>query len=98
MEMLAGQLDATADQLAAVGRTLPGLIPPAAAFGADSSGLPGRVGRRLHDHYGAVLAARAGEATDVAERMTDLATAVRETQRDYEATDEAVGRRIEREG
>lgn len=86
-EHLAERLTAAADQLAIVDRDLPGLMVPDGVFGADEAGTPGRVGRELHAHWGALLAARAQEAADAAARLTDLADGVRGTARRYTETD-----------
>jgi hypothetical protein len=92
---LADRLSAVADLLTTVDRTLPGLALPAATFGADEGGVPGRVGRRLQAHWSAVLAARAEEAADTAAGLADLATSVRATTRQYAETDESAARRLE---
>ena len=96
-DTLADRLSAAADRLTTVDRLLPGLVAPAGAFGADDAGMPGRVGRELHAHWSAVLAARSEEATEVASRLAELADSVRETAQDYADADEAAGRRLERE-
>ena len=95
-EQLADRLGAVADQVAAVDRTLPALAAPPGAFGADGAGVPGRVGRALHEHWQAVVAARVGEAADAAARLRDMADRVRATGRDYQLTDETAARRVER--
>ena len=77
-------------------RGLPELAGPAEAFGADAGGVPGRVGRSLHAHWSAVLAARAREAADAAARLTDLAGSVELTQRDYTHSDESAAQGIKR--
>jgi hypothetical protein len=92
---LADRLSEVADLLTTVDRTLPDLAVPAATFGADEAGVPGRVGRRLHAHWSAVLAARAEEAADTATGLADLASSVRVTTRHYAETDESAARRLE---
>ncbi|MFG1605524.1 type VII secretion target [Actinoplanes sp. NPDC049265] len=77
-------------------RELPALETSAAAFGADAGGVPGRVGRSLHAHWAAVLAARAREAADAAARLTDLADSVRTTQHDYTDTDDSAAHQFRR--
>lgn len=62
-----------------------------------SLGLPGVVGRALHDHWAAVLEARSREASSVAARLGEMARSVRTTRRHYAATDEAVERRFQQE-
>ena len=96
MEQMIDRLRAAADALATVDRAVPGLAVPAGAFAADDAGVPGRLGRRLHDHWSAVLAARAQEAAATATHLTGLATAIRETRREYAETDSSVGHHIER--
>jgi hypothetical protein len=96
MEQLADRLEAAADMMATVDRSLLGLTVPAIAFGTDDAGLPGRIGRRVHAHWTAVLAARAREAADAAVHLADMADALRRTGRHYADTDETAGRRIER--
>jgi Excreted virulence factor EspC, type VII ESX diderm len=95
-DKLADRLAAAADLLAGVDRSLPALVAPAGAFGADGAGVPGRVSRALHEHWQAVVGARAGEAADAAARLRDMADQVRATARDYDLSDETAARRIER--
>ena len=90
------RLHAAADILATVDREVPTLEVPAGAFAADDAGVPGRLGGRLHAHWTAVLTARAQEAAATAARLTELATALGETQRHYAETDSTVGHHIER--
>jgi hypothetical protein len=97
MDDLAERLESAADVLTAVNRSVPDLDVPAGAFGATGVGTPGRLGRQLHAHWRAVLQARAREAADVAVRLSDMAQALRTTQRAYADADEAVARRVERE-
>jgi hypothetical protein len=97
MDHLADRLDRAADTLATVDRQLPAMTVPAAAFGSDDAGVPGRLGRALHARWAAVLEARGREAADLAGRLTEAAGAVRAVARDYVATDDTVRRRLERE-
>jgi hypothetical protein len=90
-------LDAAATALTTVDRMVAALGAPPAAFGADESGLPGRVGRELHARWDDALAARFREAADAATLLSETATAVRTTARQYTETDDAVSRRLERE-
>jgi uncharacterized protein YukE len=94
MDRLADQLDQAAATLTTMDRRVPELLPGAGAFGADDTGRPGRVGRRLHESWAEVLRARAGEAAGLAERLSDLAHAVRAGSRDYAETDATVRRRL----
>jgi hypothetical protein len=94
---LADRLSAAADLVATVDRSVPGLAVPAGAFAADEAGVPGRVGRELHAHWTAVLAARSAEAATTAATLTDLASSVRVTARDYAGTDESAARRLRHE-
>jgi hypothetical protein len=97
MDDLAERLESAADVLTTVDRSIPALDVPAGAFGATGVGTPGRVGRQLHSHWRAVLEARAREAADVATRLSEMARALRTTQRAYVDADEGVARRVERE-
>jgi hypothetical protein len=97
VDQLADRLDAAADALATVDRAVPSLAVPAGAFGADDAGVPGRLGRDLHAHWMAVLAARSREAADASGHLNHLAQALRTTARQYADTDDAVGRRVRRE-
>lgn len=97
MEDLAQRLESAADALTTVDRTLPALDVAAGALGATGGGTPGRVGRQLHDHWQAALGARAREAAGAAARLSEMAGALRATQRAYADADEAVARRVERE-
>jgi hypothetical protein len=97
MDDLARRLESAADALTTVDRSIPALEVPAGAFGATDVGVPGRIGRRLHAHWRAVLEARSREAAEAATRLADMAQALRATQRGYADADEAVARRVERE-
>ncbi|MCO8273354.1 hypothetical protein M1L60_22430 [Actinoplanes sp. TRM 88003] len=88
-----------------------GASPPSARFepGAASTsggvglaaaagpGLPGQMGRALHDHWAAVLDARSREASVAGARLAEMARSVRATRRHYAETDEAVERRFTQE-
>jgi hypothetical protein len=97
MDDLADRLDAAADALTAVERRLSTAAVPAAAFGADNVGRPGRLGRVLHAHWDTVLTARARESADAALRLIDTARAVRTTAQEYDRTDDEAARRLRRE-
>jgi hypothetical protein len=97
MDDMAERLESAADVLTTVDRSVPALDVPAGAFGATGIGTPGRIGRQLHAHWRAVLDARAREAADAAARLSEMARALRTTQRAYADADEAVARRVERE-
>ncbi|BCY05200.1 hypothetical protein [Actinoplanes sp. L3-i22] len=94
MDRLADQIDQAAATLTTMDRRVPRLRPAADAFGADDTGRPGRLGRRLHESLVAALQARADEAADLSQRLSDLAHSVRTNARDYAATDETVQRRF----
>ncbi|GIF05315.1 type VII secretion target [Actinoplanes siamensis] len=94
MDRLADQIDRAAAALATVDHRVPRLLPAAEAFGADDTGRPGRLGRRLHETWAAVLQARVDEAAELATRLSDLAESVRSNARDYAATDDAVRHRF----
>ena len=97
MDHLADNLDNAVDTLTTMERRLPGLTVPAAAFGADDAGLPGRLGRDLFAHWSAVIDARAREAASAATRIAGMAGSVRATKEHYTTTDEAAARLIRRE-
>jgi hypothetical protein len=94
MEELADRLDAAADLLTTVDRSVPTLSVAAGAFAADDAGLPGRLGRELHHRWTTVLDARAREAAAAATRLSGLAQAVRAARREYADTDDEVARRV----
>ncbi|MEU4419537.1 hypothetical protein AB0F81_02855 [Actinoplanes sp. NPDC024001] len=96
MDRIADQIDHVAATLTTMDRQLPALIPSATAFGADDPGRPGRIGRALYAGWTAVLAARAREAADAAERLSGMAVAVRSNAQQYATTDDAVRRRFQR--
>jgi hypothetical protein len=93
---LAERLESAADALTTVNRSLSAHTGSPGAFGADDEGAPGRLGRRLHDRWLQVLAARSHEASAAAAQLTRLAADVRLTARAYTETDDEVGRRIHR--
>lgn len=95
-DAIATQLGAAASTLSVMDRSVLSLESSAAAFGAEGGGVPGRVGRILHAHWSAVLAARAREAADTAARLTDLADSVRRTHRDYADADESAAQVVKR--
>lgn len=97
MDHLADRLDRAADALSTIDRRMPALAVDAVAFGADDVGLPGRLGRDLHAHWTAVLAARSREAAALAGRLAEAAGSVRATAEDYADTDRAVRDRLVRE-
>jgi hypothetical protein len=93
---LAERLESAADALTTVDRSMPAHVSAPGAFGAQDEGLPGRLGRELHDRWREVLAARSHEAAAAAAHLTRLATDVRLTAKAYEETDDEVARRIRR--
>ena len=96
MEKLAERLESAADALNTVDRSLPAHAVPASVFGADDEGEPGRLGRALHERWLAVLTARSHEAAAAATHLTELAADLRQTAKDYTATDDEAARRIHR--
>jgi hypothetical protein len=97
VDRLADQIDNAAAVLSTMDRQMPLLAPAAAAFGADDSGRPGRIGRALYAGWTAVLAARAREAATASASLTEMAQSVRAGARAYADTDEAVRHRFHRE-
>ncbi|GAA2491987.1 type VII secretion target [Winogradskya humida] len=98
MTGIADRLEAAADSLTGVERELPLLATSPGSFGADSEGLPGRVGGQLHALWASALAARSREAADAAQQLTRLAVEVRAAAKAYTETDDEAGRRIRRSG
>lgn len=96
MERLAEGLHAAADAVTTVDRRITALSISPGAFAAGEAGLPGRLGRQLHAHWSAALAARAEEAAAAAAQLQDLAAAVAQTTETYEQTDQAAATHIER--
>jgi excreted virulence factor EspC (type VII ESX diderm) len=96
VDRLADQIDSAAAALATVDRQLPSLAPGAAAFGADDTGRPGRIGRALYAGWTAVLAARSREAADASAALSEIARSVRASTQAYAETDEAVRHRFHR--
>ncbi|UQU64604.1 hypothetical protein COUCH_37625 [Couchioplanes caeruleus] len=96
MEHLAERLESAADALTTVDRSLPAHVASPGVFAAADAGVPGRLGRQLHDRWAAVLAARAREAADTAKVLTDLAADVRLTAKTYAETDDEAARRVRR--
>jgi uncharacterized protein (DUF1501 family) len=99
MEQLADRLEQAADTLTTLDKRMPVHAVAAGAFGAHDAGggLPGRLGRELHEHWRAVLDARSQEAAAASARLTDTAHSVREALRNYGDTDDLVRRRLTRE-
>lgn len=97
MDSLAGRLDDAAASLTAAERSLLSELPSATVFGADTGGLPGSIGRALHEQWTTVLTTRAREAGVTAARLADLGQAVRDTVERYERTDDLARRRLHRE-
>ncbi|XVV13078.1 hypothetical protein ACQP2X_01605 [Actinoplanes sp. CA-131856] len=95
MDHLAESLDRAADDLRAVERAVAPLTVPPGSFAETAAGLPGRVGRSLHEHWSASVAARAREASSASARLAGMATSVRATRDGYRETDDAVRRRLE---
>jgi len=96
MEELAERLESAADALTTVDRSLSAHASSPGAFGADDEGIPGRLGRQLHDRWLEVLAARSREAAAAAAHLTTIAADVRLTGKAYAETDDEAGRRIRR--
>jgi hypothetical protein len=74
---LADRLAGAGDRLAAGAGGLADADPGAGAFGVDSPGRLGEVGRLLHRHWSAALAGRVREAAAHGARLSDAADAVR---------------------
>ena len=96
MEHLALSLESVADALTTVNRSLPAHAAPPGAFGVGEEGVPGRIGKQLHDRWRAVLNARSQEAAETAKHLLDLAADVRMTAKEYAETDDDTSRRMRR--
>ncbi len=96
MKDLAEVLHTAADKVAAVDRGVEALAAAPGAFAANDDGLPGRLGKRLHAHWSAALAARAREAALASGQLRDLAVSVAQTQDSYHEADSSAADRIER--
>ena len=99
MDRLADGLDQAADKLTTMDKRMSGHAVPAKAFGAAGAegGMPGALGRELHEHWRVVLDARSLEAAGAASRLGDMAQSVRATLQHYDETDDLVRRRLTRE-
>jgi hypothetical protein len=94
----ADRLDEAAATLTAASYAVAaGPLDPA-EFGAEAPGRLGELGRELHGRWIAALAAREREATTMAARLTDAATAVRTAAAGYAGTDDVARRRHAQEG
>ncbi|WP_067494689.1 type VII secretion target [Actinoplanes sp. TFC3] len=90
-------LETITDQLITVERTLPGHAVSPHAFGADHhGGVPGKLGKRLHDLWTEVLEARSQEASTLTTRLTELTAAIETTAQTYDQTDDETAHRIRR--
>lgn len=89
----ADRLDSTGAALADLARRLPYLGPPATAFGVDAPGLPGETGRVLHGQWLAALEERAREAGATADKLIEIAAALRAAAAGYADSDDAARRR-----
>jgi hypothetical protein len=97
MDDLTGRLGDVAAALTDTERALLRIEPVAAHLGADTAGLPGRIGRALQDRWSGTLAARAREAADTARRVDELSDARHTTTRGYGDTDDLAAYRLLRE-
>jgi hypothetical protein len=95
-DRLADTLDAAADQLTTVDRSVPALAVPPGVFGAADAGVPGHLGRDLHAHWQAVLTARSHEAAATAARLAALAEALRTTTQAYADVDASAAHHVHR--
>ncbi|RKN48437.1 hypothetical protein [Micromonospora endolithica] len=91
---LATRLDLAGETLAGLSRTVTSADPAQAAFGADTPGRPGEIGRALHRQWTAATGDRAREAHTAAHRLAAAASAVREAADRYTEVDRAARRRL----
>ncbi|MCM0679148.1 hypothetical protein NCC78_31440, partial [Micromonospora phytophila] len=59
LRALAARLDEASETMTGVSRTVTAGDPPQAAFGADTAGRPGEIGRALHRQWAAATGDRA---------------------------------------
>lgn len=95
---LADRLEQAGDRLAAASGALADADPGAAAFGADTPGRLGEVGRMLHHRWSAALTARAREGAAHGARLADSAEALHTAAERYRDTESAARARHDTEG
>jgi hypothetical protein len=95
---LADRLDRAADRMAAAAGALADVDPGAGAFGGDSPGRLGELGRALHQRLSTALTARTREAAAHAARLADSADALRITAERYRDAERAARSRHDIEG
>jgi hypothetical protein len=74
---LAGRVGAAGDELADAAARFRELDPGPVAFGADTTGSLGALGRALHDQLADALSARARESAAHGARLVELAATLR---------------------
>jgi hypothetical protein len=94
------EIDDVANRLSVLAREVTGaaprlgLVQPGpAAFGGDTPGRLGELGRDLHGVWGAALAAREREAAGHGARLTDLAGGLRRAAEGYRQVEDDAHRR-----
>jgi hypothetical protein len=90
---LAMRIGALGDEVSGSAGALSRTDPGPAAFGGDTPGRLGELGRALHDGLGAALAAREREAAATGARLADLAGALRIAAGGYRDVEDAARRR-----
>jgi hypothetical protein len=88
-----GRLHRAAELLSGAASSLPGRDPGRLAFGADGLGRLGALGDRLHDQLRTCLEARSREASVHAERLNQMAAALRRAAGGYSDVDDSARRR-----
>ena len=87
LDDLAGRLDAASDTLAGAGAAFDRMLG-ARSFGADAPGRLGELGRQLHAGWAEAAHARQREAVVHADRLAEIAAAVRSASATYRDTDD----------
>jgi hypothetical protein len=94
---VASSLNGAADQLADHAPRLDQVAGYAAAFGGDSVGRPGALGRRLFAQWAEALHARRREIAEALDEVTDLTTAVRQAAGSYAEAEHVTARLMPRQ-
>jgi hypothetical protein len=94
LHTLAARLDQATDTLGAIAHQVTAADPAHPAFGADTPGRPGEIGRALHRRWVEATGTRAREASAVAARLTATAAAIRAAADRYAEVDDSARQRL----